>query len=80
MEQEFLSEAQIEERYPGEWVLVKQAEFDEQWHVVRGVVAVHSVDREDIDEAQAQLAPDEDSGNLARLCFKPWPKNVLILL
>ena len=41
MNEEFLSEAEIGERFPGEWVLVEQAEFDEQWRVVRGVVAAH---------------------------------------
>ncbi len=80
MEAEFLSEAQIKERYPEEWVLVRNAEFDDKWNVVRGVVAAHSPDREVIDEAQARLAPGEESGNLARLCFKPWPKNVVVLL
>lgn len=41
MNDEFLSEKEIGERFPGEWVLVEQAEFDEQWRVVRGLVAAH---------------------------------------
>ena len=80
MNEEFLSEAQIKERFPNEWVLVKNAEFDEQWRVVRGVVAAHSPEAEGIQHAQRELAHDEEAGNLARLCFKPWPKDVAILL
>ncbi|RYX86821.1 hypothetical protein EON83_01170 [bacterium] len=78
MNTEFLSEAEIGARYPGEWVLVKNAEFDEQWRVTRGIVAAHSPEREVIDTAQQQMT--EESGNLARLCFKKWPKDVAILL
>jgi len=48
MEQEFLSEAEIGQRFPGEWVLVRNAQFDEQWRVVRGIVAAHSVERDEI--------------------------------
>ncbi len=80
MNDEFLSESEIGERFPGEWVLVRNAEFDEQWRVVRGLVAAHSVEAEGIQEAQRQLAHDDDSGNLARLCFKKIPKNMVVLL
>lgn len=80
MEHEFLSEAQIKERFPGEWVLVRNAEFDEKWNVVRGLVAAHSVDREGIDEAQSKLVDDKTTGNMARLCFKKLPANTVVLL
>ena len=80
MNEEFLSEAEIGARFPNEWVLVKQAEFDEQWRVVRGIVAAHSPERQGIDEAQSFLDDNQEAGNLARLCFKPWPKDVAILL
>ncbi len=80
MEHEFLSEAQIKERYPEEWVLVRNAEFDDKWNVVRGVVAAHSPNREVIDEAQANLVTDDTTGNMARLCFKKLPRNTVVLL
>ena len=80
MEAEFLSEAQIKERYPEEWVLVRNVEFDDKWNVVRGVVAAHSREAEGIQEMQSLLAHDETSGNLARLCFRTLPKNTVVLL
>jgi len=80
MNEEFLSEAEIGARFPGEWVLVKNAQFDEQWRVVRGLVAAHSPNRDGISEEQGRLASDEAAGNLARLCFKPWPKDLIVLL
>lgn len=79
MEQEFLSEQQIGERFPGEWVLVKQAEFDEQWRVVRGVVAAHSVDRDEVGEAHGRIAREPGVGHMAVLCFKPIRKDVVLL-
>ena len=77
MNDEFLSEAQIKERFPGEWVLVKQAEFDEQWRVVRGLVAAHSMDRDEVGEAQAALVQEGNSGNMAVLCFRAVPANAV---
>lgn len=41
MEQEFLSEQEIGERFPGEWVLVEEAELDSELRVVRGQIAAH---------------------------------------
>ncbi len=79
MEHEFLSEAEIGERSPGEWVLVKNAEFDEQWRVVRGIVAAHSPDREEVGEFHGRLAREEGTGDMAVLCFKPMPKDVVLL-
>lgn len=79
MEQEFLSEQEIGERFPGEWVLVRQAEFDEQWRVVRGVVAAHSVSRDEIGEAHGLITREPGVGNMGVLCFKPTPKDVVLL-
>ena len=79
MNEEFLSEAEIGARFPDEWVLVKQAEFDEQWRVVRGLVAAHSMSREEIGDVQAALVQGEESGNMAVLCFRPVPANVAFL-
>lgn len=57
MEAEFLSEEEIGARYPGEWVLVTNAEFDEQWRVLRGLVAAHSPDRKEISQAHEAIEP-----------------------
>lgn len=35
----------IEQRYPGEWVLVEETAWDEYGNPTRGVVIVHSPDR-----------------------------------
>ncbi len=80
MEQEFLSEAEIGERFPGEWVLVKQAEFDEQWRVVRGVVAAHSVNREEITRAHAEIAHRGEPFSVSVLCFKEEPADLMLML
>ena len=53
MEGEFLSEQEIGERFPGEWVLVEEAELDSELRVVRGRVVSHNQSKS-IVEALAQ--------------------------
>jgi hypothetical protein len=42
---EILTRAQIEERFPNEWVMVEDPDLDEQNEVIRGKVISHSPDR-----------------------------------
>lgn len=79
MENGFLSEEEIGALYPGEWVLVKNAEFDEQWRVVRGLVAAHSVEREEIARVHSELAQSGELLRVSVLCFKRSPENVALL-
>ncbi|BCM92770.1 hypothetical protein IAD21_04652 [Abditibacteriota bacterium] len=79
MDTEFLSEEEIGARYPGEWVLVRNAEFDEQWRVMRGVVAAHSPEREEIARVHGELARSGEPLSVSVLCFKRSPENVALL-
>ncbi len=79
MDTEFLSEEEISARYPDEWVLVKNAEFDEQWRVMRGIVAAHSPDREEIARVHEEIARGGEPFNVSVLCFKRSPENVALL-
>ena len=79
MESEFLSEEEIGALYPGEWVLVKNAEFDEQWRVLRGLVAAHSPDREQIARVHSELAQSGEPLSVSVLCFKRSPENLALL-
>ena len=79
MNDEFLSEQEIGERFPGEWVLVEKAEFDEQWRVVRGVVAAHSMDRDEIARVHGEIARRGEPFSVSVLCFKPTPKDLRLM-
>lgn len=79
MEAEFLSEEEMSARYPGEWVLVTQAEFDEQWRVVRGIVAAHSPERSEIARVHSEVAQQNAEFSVSVLCFKRSLENVSLL-
>ena len=48
MNDEFLTQKEIEARYPSEWILVVDVETDEHLKILRGRVACHSKDRDDV--------------------------------
>lgn len=52
---EILTLAEIEERYPSEWMLVADPELDDQVEVVRGRVVCHSKDRDEVYQRAVQL-------------------------
>ncbi len=52
---EILTLAEIEERYPSEWILVADPELDDQLEVIRGRVVCHSKDRDEVDQCAVKL-------------------------
>ena len=56
-EGEVLSRADIESRFPSEWVLVGDPELDEHLRVVRGTILWHSKDRDEVDWKDMELRP-----------------------
>lgn len=58
---EVLTLAEIEARYPDEWILVEDPELDEQLEVVRGKVVAHSPDREEFDREIVTLQPQSSA-------------------
>lgn len=53
--EQVLTLAEIEDRHPGEWVLVAEPEFDENLEVVCGKVAFHSKDRDEMYRKDTEL-------------------------
>jgi hypothetical protein len=47
---EIITLAEMEGRYPSEWILVADPELDENHEVVRGRVLCHSKDRDEVDQ------------------------------
>ena len=53
--EQVLTLSEIEARYPGEWILVAEPEFDENLEVRRGRVVFHSKDRDEMYRKDAEL-------------------------
>jgi hypothetical protein len=49
--------AEIKERFPGEWVLLGDPEFNERREPVRGQVLRHGNDKEELYRKDAELRP-----------------------
>lgn len=54
---EILTMAEIESRYPSEWVLVEDPEVNEHLEVLRGKVLWHSKDRDEVYSKAIELRP-----------------------
>jgi hypothetical protein len=54
---EILTMAEIESRFPDEWVLIQDPQTDEHLEVVSGRVVCHSRNREDINRALQEHEP-----------------------
>ncbi len=54
---EILTLAQIEARFPDEWVLIENPELDEDLEIVQGRVIAHSPDRATVDSQALRLRP-----------------------
>ncbi len=48
MNDEILTNEEIETRYPSEWILVVDPEQDEHLKILRGKVVCHSADRDEV--------------------------------
>ena len=67
----------MKERYAGEWLLVGQAETDEDLNVLRGEVLAHSPDR---DEIYRKLLSEKRSGSLAIEFGGAPPEDLSVML
>ena len=54
---EVLTIADIESRYPDEWILVGDPQVDAHLRVTRGIVLAHSMDRDEVYRRAAALRP-----------------------
>ena len=52
-----LTRAEIEARFDSEWVLIENPELDEHLEVIRGRVAWHSKDRDEVYQKAIELRP-----------------------
>ncbi len=54
---EVLTSAEIEARFPAEWILVEDPQTDESLEVLGGRVRFHSKDRDEVYRKAAELRP-----------------------
>jgi hypothetical protein len=73
---EILTMAQIEERFPSEWVLIEDPEVDEHMEIIRGKVLWHGKDRDELDRIALELRPKSP----AFLHTGPFPEDMEFVL
>lgn len=73
---QLLTLAEIEERFPSEWILVADPEVDEELEVIRGKVICHSKDRDEVDRTAIKLRPK----SAAYLYTGTIPEDAVIIL
>lgn len=73
---EVLSIAQIEARYPSEWILVEDPITNDALEVQSGKVLSHSPDRDEVYRTAVELRPR----HFAFLCTRQMPPNTAIIL
>jgi hypothetical protein len=66
---------QIERRYNGEWVLIVNPVVDKLTRVVRGELAYHSKDRDEVD----RVALERRDQHVALLHVGPPPKDLVVV-
>lgn len=76
LNEEILSEKEIEARFDGEYVAVEVLELDASYAITRGVVIAHGLDKAAVRDALRAKNPRQS----ALLCLAPRPKNVAYLL
>jgi hypothetical protein len=72
---EYMTIAEIEARFPGEWILVIDPDTGPDLKVRSGVVAAHSKDRDEIDRTALCLMPKRSA-----IWFNGEPPDDLILI
>ncbi len=75
---EFLTRAELEVRYDGEWVLLRDPQVNEQQHVTGGWVIAHGPDRDEVIEAA--MPHRGKSRHFASLCFVKEPEGMEYIL
>ena len=73
---EVLTSAEIESRYPDEWILVVDPTLDAELEVVSGTVVCHSKDRDEVYQKLAELKPKDS----AMLFTGGWPPGTAVVL
>jgi hypothetical protein len=73
---EELSIAEIESRYPNEWILVEDPITNEALEVQSGKVLWHSADRDEVYHKAVELRPKRS----AILCTQRIPDDAVIIL
>ena len=76
MSNEVLTLAQIETRFPAEWVLVETPDTDSMLRVQSGTVRWHSTDRDEVYRKAVELRPSR----FAILYTGKMPKDTAIVL
>jgi hypothetical protein len=75
---EFLTRAEIEARFPGEWVLLDDLDTDQYLHVQGGKVVYHGKDRDDVYRQVETLLPPPRRFTV--LYTGPMPERIAINL
>lgn len=73
---EVLTLAEIEARFPSEWVLIEDPDVGENLEIIRGPVLWHSKDRDEV----YQQAIDLGAKSAATVYVGPWPENMEYVL
>ena len=73
---EVLTLADIQARFPSEWVLIEDPEVDEHLEIIQGPVVWHSKDRDEVYQKAIDLRPK----SAATLYTGPWPENMEYVL
>jgi hypothetical protein len=76
---EVMSWAEIEARYPNEWVLIIDPDTGPDLKVRSGVVAAHSKDRDEVDQKALELRPRPRRTAILFL-GEPVPPGELVIL
>jgi hypothetical protein len=74
--EETLSIAEIESKFPSEWILLVDPETNESLEVLRGKVAWHSKDRDEVYQKAIELRPQR----AAYLYTGAIPENTAVVL
>jgi hypothetical protein len=77
MSEPYLTIAEIEAKYPNEWVLLDKLKTRRDGTALGGVVVAHSAEREPVYRACEQLPPPRD---VALFHTGPIPEDVVFLL
>jgi uncharacterized protein (DUF2252 family) len=78
MATEYLTMAEIEKRYPNEWVLIDRPQKSKSRSVLGGYVVLHTPDRDEFDQRSLEI--DDLSNSIASVYTgEPSPDEVWML-
>lgn len=79
MSNEYLTMAEIEKRYPNEWVLIDRPNSTRLHEVLGGYVVAHSPDRDEFDRMTLSTIPALSKRVASLYTGKPDPNEVWML-